>query len=331
MSVPAFFRRFLLWLTVAILALGLSLAGYERLAEWNFLRHHPPPGKLIDVGGYKLHLDCSGAGEPVVVLISGLGDASLIWHDIQPPVAQFARVCSYDRAGLGWSDSSPLPENPLSMTDELHALLLGAAITRPVVLVGHSMGGDLARLYASRFKDEVTGVLLVEASNEDKWTRIDGLVEEWNGFLKNCRRDEWEARFGLLRIRHPQMDYYPSAIRATADTMSYSPKWVAANCAEMQSIIGDGPGQIAQAQSLGSVPLIVLAAGKNIFSGNPSLPDPERAGKIWRQFQQEETQFSSHSEIVIAPHAGHDLHHDQPDLVISELRKLLSEISSSAR
>lgn len=130
----------------------------------------PPPGKLIDIGGWKLHLSCSGqagASAPTVILEAGAGDFSVDWSLVQPGVAHFARVCSYDRAGAGWSDLGPRPRTFHQQVWELHTLLEKAGEQPPYVLVGHSRGGWLVRLYQARYPAEVAGMVLVEAGADD--------------------------------------------------------------------------------------------------------------------------------------------------------------------
>jgi pimeloyl-ACP methyl ester carboxylesterase len=98
-----------------------------------------PPGRLVDAGGFRLHIFCTGpvSRNPTVILLHGLGDNSLDWGLVQPEVARFTRVCSYDRAGAGWSDPGPAPRGPLTVAKELHSLLTNAKETGPYVLVGH--------------------------------------------------------------------------------------------------------------------------------------------------------------------------------------------------
>src|SRR5215213_1417072 len=110
-----------------------------------------PPGRLVDVGGYRLHLDCTGRGGPAVVLIAGAGDFSFDWSLVQTPASRFARVCSYDRAGLAWSDLGPTPRTMRQDAHELRELLRAAGVGPPYVLVGHSIGGFIARVYAARY------------------------------------------------------------------------------------------------------------------------------------------------------------------------------------
>src|SRR5262245_65150762 len=135
----------------------------------------PPPGQLVDVGGWHLHINCSGRirpMQPTVVLEAGAGDFSVEWSLVQPDVAKFARVCSYDRAGDGWSDLGPHPRTLRQIVYELHTLLDKGGVKPPFVLVGHSYGGWLVRLYASTYPAEVAGMVLVEAGADDPWRII---------------------------------------------------------------------------------------------------------------------------------------------------------------
>ncbi|HEX9579572.1 MAG TPA: alpha/beta hydrolase [Gemmatimonadales bacterium] len=132
----------------------------------------PPPGKLVDVGGYRLHLDCRGSASPTVVIDVGAGAWSIFFTHIQEEIAAEARVCTYDRAGMGWSDPSPLPRTRERMVQELHALLRRSDVPAPYVLVGHSLGGLNVRAFATQHPDEVAGVVLVESAHEDQWSRL---------------------------------------------------------------------------------------------------------------------------------------------------------------
>src|SRR6185437_1161890 len=148
-------QRLLRLLAIGILLLaGLLLNGllyglsFQAIASAVDAAHYPAPGKLVDVGGYKLHINCTGTGNPTVILDAGLGGTSLDWSKIQPAVTHFTRVCSYDRAGYGWSESGPGLRTSQQIVKELHLLLAHAQINGPYVLVGHSAGGLNMRLYA---------------------------------------------------------------------------------------------------------------------------------------------------------------------------------------
>jgi pimeloyl-ACP methyl ester carboxylesterase len=127
---------------------------------------------MVDMGGHRLHIDCVGQGSPTVILESGLGNMSADWANVQPEVAKTTRVCTYDRAGTGWSEPGPEPRDPQQIARELHTLLGNARIDGPYVLVGQSFGGLYVRMYAARFPQEVEGMVLVDASHPDMWTRL---------------------------------------------------------------------------------------------------------------------------------------------------------------
>jgi pimeloyl-ACP methyl ester carboxylesterase len=133
-----------------------------------------PPGVLVDIGGYRLHLHCSGSGSPVVLLEAGAGDFSSDWSLVQPAVSQVTRVCSYDRAGYAWSDAGPLPRTIRQVTSELHAMIGAAGLPAPLVLVGHSLGGLYARAFAAAHPDQVAGVVLIDAAHEDNPILLNG-------------------------------------------------------------------------------------------------------------------------------------------------------------
>src|SRR5215212_6780677 len=146
-----FMRRIgmaLLGLVVVLLALAVAGAIYQAIATELAERAYPPPGEMVDVGGYSLHINCTGQGSPTVVLDSGLGDFSADWVRVQRQVSSTTRVCAYDRAGIGWSEMGPDPRNARQITGELHTLLGKAGIEGPYVLVGHSLGGISMLTYA---------------------------------------------------------------------------------------------------------------------------------------------------------------------------------------
>src|SRR5829696_2926200 len=156
---------------VAGLVLVLLLAGvvFQFVITRIDACRYPAPGEMVDVGGYNLHLYCTGeAGAPTVVMDSGLGGTVLDWQLVQPEVAKFARVCTYDRGGMGWSDPGAQPRTSRQITKELQTLLSDAGVRGPYVLVGHSFGGTNMQVYASQYPDEVAGMVLVDSALEDE-------------------------------------------------------------------------------------------------------------------------------------------------------------------
>src|SRR5215210_7405924 len=164
-----FIRRIgkaLLGLVLVLLALAVVGAIYQAIATERAERAYPPPGEMVDVGGYSLHINCTGQGSPTVLLDAGSGLFSAQWVRVQRDVSGSTRVCAYDRAGMGWSDMGPDPRDARQITSELHTLLGKAGIEGPYVLVGHSYGGMYMQTYAARYPDEVAGVALVDSSTE---------------------------------------------------------------------------------------------------------------------------------------------------------------------
>src|SRR5215217_6700371 len=153
----------LVGLIVLLLLVGLV---YQFIATRLAYRNYPAPGEIVSVSGHDMQIYCTGSarGGPTVVMDSGLGGGLLDWQTVQPKVAKFARVCSYDRSGLGWSESGPKPRTSPQIVEELHTLLENAGVGCPYVLVGHSFGGANAQLYAAEYPKEVAGIVLVDST-----------------------------------------------------------------------------------------------------------------------------------------------------------------------
>lgn len=130
---------------------------------------HSPPGRLVDIGSHRLHVLCAGHGEPTVIFDAALGGSSLSWSLVHPAVARATRACVYDRGGFGWSDAGPLPRTAGRIADELHLLLQRAGVRGPYILVGHSFGGLVMRLFTARHRDTVAGLVLIEPAIPEEW------------------------------------------------------------------------------------------------------------------------------------------------------------------
>lgn len=192
---PSRRRRWLL--RVVALAGFVALAGvtYQGLATALERRQFPRPGRMVDVGGHQLHIACDGRGVPIVVLDAPAAGLSAAWGRVQQEVAGITRVCSYDRAGLGWSESREQPFGPLLAIEELHRLLAGAKEKGPFVLVGQGMGAALAQGFAARFPAETAALVLVDTPAPDEDAGDVTLV-------RFPRLTPWLARVGILRGLH---------------------------------------------------------------------------------------------------------------------------------
>lgn len=187
----------------ALVALAILLpalgAAVEYLQSRRVARSKFPPGRLVDVGGVLEHIDCVGTGGPTVVFVSGTGEGYEAWSKVQPQVALFARACSYDRAGLGWSEGGPRPRDLRRMSAELHALLQASGTTPPYLLVGHSLGGGLIVVFAHDYPAEVAGLVMVDAAHPDLFRRIKPDARD----DANFHLARWLSRlapFGVARV-----------------------------------------------------------------------------------------------------------------------------------
>ncbi|MGB8536936.1 MAG: alpha/beta hydrolase [Acidobacteriaceae bacterium] len=150
-----------------VILVAFAIAGYtafNAIAVHSFWSRHGAPGKLVDVDGYRMHIDCMGSGSPTLILEAGGQNDSTWWNEVQPALSKTTRVCSYDRAGFGWSDTQPTPRDADHIAAELHGLLLSAGITAPIVLMGHSIGGIYIRDYVVHYPADVAGMVFVDSA-----------------------------------------------------------------------------------------------------------------------------------------------------------------------
>ncbi len=323
----ALWRRVRRILLIGALLLAL-LAGagllYQSIASAQDVSNYPPPGKLIDVGGYRLHLYCTGVsqpGSPTVILEEGIGSTSLDWSKVQPDMASFTQVCSYDRAGYGRSDSGPLPRTDGRIVTELHTLLTRAGIPGPYVLVGHSSGGLIMRLYAYTYPQQVAGLVLVDSSHEDQ-DRYPELRPTGTNLLPLCQA---LSPFGILRALGYLNDAvagYPPTAQPAARAQLYQTRYCQ-TVSDEEAAWDESLAQVRAARhSLGSLPLVVLTRGVSgaTFQGNAGKQVPPS----WLALQKDLVGLSTNSTQVIATRSGHAIQLDQPDLVIAAIRQVLT-------
>ena len=165
-------RRIALGLLMLLTTLAVTGLVYQAVATRNDRQEFPPPGQLVTVDGYQLHINCTGEGSPTVILDAAGGNASPSWGLVQPEIAQSTRVCAYDRAGMGWSERGLRPRDMNQHVAELRALLAGAGIDAPYVFVGQSYGGRIARVYAKEYPAEVVGMVLIDPGTLDDDPRL---------------------------------------------------------------------------------------------------------------------------------------------------------------
>lgn len=280
------------------LVVGLILAGcaYQAVGEWADARNYPPPGNLIDVGGYKLHLYCTGAGAPTVILDAAFPAQVSNWVSVQPPVAQETRVCAYDRAGHGWSDSGPVPRDAKQHALELKRLLETANEAGPFVLVGHSLGGLYVREFADQYPQEVAGMVLIEGTHPDAWAK-QGLTEGVGVDAGQLSFAPMLARVGIFRaglFPVPKADAaLPERQREEEQAYFNSVKYFE-NLRAMNDSFATALAQVRATRDLGAKPLaIVIGAASENDTGVPRL------------LQEELLKISSNSVLVTVADATH--------------------------
>jgi len=159
------------------------------------------PGQMLDVGGHRLHLVSSGSGRPTVVLEAALGGSSISWSLVQPAIASLTRVCAYDRAGFGWSDAGPMPRTAGRVADELYTLLDRGGVDPPFVLVGHSFGGLVMRIFAARYRNKTSGLVLVDPAHPEDWVSPAPKEQvKIDRGVRLCRSGAKAARFGAAKV-----------------------------------------------------------------------------------------------------------------------------------
>jgi pimeloyl-ACP methyl ester carboxylesterase len=184
-----------------LLALPLAAVTYQTFGRWRDARRFPPPGRLIQIGASRLHLHRTGTGSPSVVLEAGIAGTSLTWSLVQPGLAELTTVASYDRTGLGWSDSCSTPRTVHTMVQELSSMLVESGLSGPYVLVGHSFGGLLVRAYAAAYPEQVAALVLVDPVSLVSWAQNNPAdLRRLSLGARLSRRGAWLARLGLVRL-----------------------------------------------------------------------------------------------------------------------------------
>jgi pimeloyl-ACP methyl ester carboxylesterase len=329
------FRRSLLALVVLVIVLALVGSAYQILGNLRDPRRFPQRGRSVQIRALKLNIDCSGQGSPTVILDSGMGVPAVGWAMVQPEVAKFARVCSYDRAGYGWSEAGPKPRTSLQIAKELRALLDASGETGPYILVGHSFGGYNVRVFTSRYPSDVVGVVLVDAEHGDEEKRIDELLSP-RVKSQQKQRDQRDAlldrilsplriHLGINRLKtEAGWDGQASLPKELREELLYLDRrsedaGMAENAADSTSW-----DQVRSAGDLGDRPLIVLTAGKPYDpDALLSKEESDKQNDMWiNVLQAEEAHLSTRGKQVVVPDSGHMIPYERPVAVVSAIREV---------
>ncbi|UZE46733.1 alpha/beta hydrolase [Rhodopseudomonas sp. P2A-2r] len=312
-------------------------AAYEALSRYHAVAKYPPPGKPVDIGGRKTHLDCRGNGFPTVIFEAGLDlSGSLSWTKVHDAVAGVTRACAYDRAGIMWSDPKATPQHADSVADDLNATLMAAGEKGPFVLVAHSIGGPYALSYTRKFGDQVAGLVFVDTSHPDQDARLAEEVKPKADHsaeaMKSVMNLSWT---GIIRLTMPSEGPPNVPASVTQMTNAYSSTSFAGALSEMEGLDRTkAEGRISRA--LGDRPLIVLTAmapltAATLKSQNMTKQEDVLQRGVWQKLQQDEASWSTRGRQVLVPDASHYIQFDRPDIVIDAIRDVVDTVRSDAK
>jgi len=337
--------------TVAALATALLLSVAEvdyaqhtpaPMAEDQRILPHTHPGQLVDIGGRHINMHCAGAGGPTVILMAGLFSWSLVWYKTEPVIAQDTRVCAFDRASYGFSDPAPRPQIISDVVEDLHKVLHSGLIPGPFVLVGHSLGGLEARVYAERWPEDVVGMVLVDTSPAGEMLLEVNLpgYDEAEG-RETYAADELHCAF--LAIHGP---FEPSSSEfkdCTAELPGETPAafrkvWPRFFTAEyfadkvsLMSSLYTHRYDSADRRSLGAMPLVVLTA-KNTWGDTPAgVRFTQTFLKFWLAQHEALAHLSSHGVHRFIEGSDHEIQLEKPQAVIDAVNEVLSQLHAGAK
>jgi pimeloyl-ACP methyl ester carboxylesterase len=319
----------------------VALAGSLILLSANLLGSRPKAsGKLVDLGGHRLHVYCTGRGSPTVVVEAGLADFSFDWILVQQRVAEFTRICTYDRAGYGFSDPGPKPRTYAQINHELHDALRELGEKPPWVLIGHSFGGPVVRHYAAVYPDDVAGLVLMDTVSEEEripmGEKVRRVRDDATGKAippahelmqaADSRRlepgggpsmpESLEPPFDRLPPEQQQLQLWASAQPALVDAVRSEIEWSPEYMLMMHNV--------PQAGVLGSRPLIVLTRAKGGYGDNLGVPAAELESERL-QAQAQLVRLSARGRQIIV-NAGHNMEIEAPDQVTSAIRAIVADV-----
>jgi pimeloyl-ACP methyl ester carboxylesterase len=290
-----------------------------------------PPGRLIDLGGRRLHLNCAGAGSPAVIVENGGGGFSVEWALVQPQVAKFTQICTYDRAGYAWSDHGPTTDGIEQIMDDLNLLTRKAEIRSPYVLVGASLGCIYARAYQRRFPEQIAGLVFVDGTHDEGVSfMVGGKPKPISTLPAEALPDAYKEYVQLApkpkpgpAAGHP-LDRLPAelqkarhwALEKLIAEVGLLPAGLVAAESWRQEFIALRQQRLAQTHPLGNLPLRVLERS-------------EGANEAWHTQQVQLVGLSSTGKLIKAEGSGHMIHLYRPDVVVQAIRDVIAASRTS--
>jgi pimeloyl-ACP methyl ester carboxylesterase len=310
----------------ALLLLTLGVWSFA-VTAWKHARN-PVPGEFYLVDGSRMHLYCSGARSPTIVLEAGLGNDWLDWQTVQPGLSRLTRVCSYDRAGLGWSEPRSGLRDAETIARQLHTLLGEAGVRSPLILAGHSGGGIYIREFAREFPREVAGVVLVDAASPQQFDELPGFRASFEEYLRESpRHTRWQKLRVLTGVQRlvgrcrGKVLVGMEGMAGQIDAEKCRLKYEGGDAGEYTDFEA-AARQAARLNSFGSVPLLILSKDPNRRTEKATGEDVQVAA-AWDREQEELKSLSAISWRVVARGSPHEIYYARPELVIGEVSRLL--------
>jgi pimeloyl-ACP methyl ester carboxylesterase len=322
---------------VCVIAISISVAAAEPVSA------PKPPGKLVDLGGHKLHMNCTGKGSPTIVVENGLGDFSFDWLLVQTQVASFTRICTYDRAGYAWSDPGPKPRTFAQLNLELRDALAKLGEHGPFVLVGHSYGGPVVRNFAVTYPHEVAGLIFVDAAHEglrvgiggkatmrlgddakgksippsrEEMKESDKTAAQTNSAPQQQQQEPLDPIYKVLPPADQELQLWAQAQPKTGDAEMSQMEWSGEYFAKWLAT--------PQAGTLGAIPVIVLTRAEGGYDDSQDVPGAQME-KERKAGQAKLAQLSSNSKQIIV-HSGHNMELEAPAEVSAAIRQVVEAV-----
>ena len=320
----------LFWAFGVLAAIAIVFLVLGALARRRLKKRFPPTGQMVDIGGYRLHMYLEGQGSPTVVLDAGAGGFGLAWELVRPAIARVTRVVAYDRAGLGWSEPSPKPRRADIMAEELHTMLVNAKITGPYILVGHSLGGPVARQFAAKYPAEVAGLVMVDSAHEHQAKRFPvQLIKMFEGMKIIVGIMKWIGRSGVFAL-NPRLTPTDDLSKLPNETAEKIRALIASSQSHVETTIAETLSVMAAetrpVSTLGDLPLTVISHGRlDANAVPPSLGQEvrEEYERAWQELQREITALSTRGRCIVAERSGHNVIFDQPEIVIESILEMV--------
>jgi pimeloyl-ACP methyl ester carboxylesterase len=329
-----FAERMVLSIFILVAATVAVSSAFNAAIMQIFRATHPPLGSFYQVHGYKMHLYCVGSGSPTIVMEAGWGVSSPVlgWGDFQPSLAQITKVCSYDRAGLGWSEPQPGPGDADHVASNLHELLGQAGVNGPIVLLSHSWGGIYVRDYMAHYPSNVQGLILLDSSTPYQQKRIEAVTGPQDNshmaLIIRIARMAFSAGIPrLMGMCKPVAGMEAHAGRVLGEDQCRSHFDALLNeynnfNASSAETLHSGP--------FGALPILFVSHDPATGAAPNEPPEARKLEPLYAQMQEELKQLSTHSLRIIAKGSGHEVHLDRKELVVNAVRDFIAQIRGTA-